>query len=125
MDEYDLSDDAPPRPHNHLYIHSKFLGQEACRVFADYYALEVPTLLFAGFVNPVNAGSPSSTFAVTWEDSARAIRCALEVPALPAPYEVFNITSDLPQGRYTNAKAKRLLGWQPRDRLVHHWSDLP
>ena len=115
--------DAPARPYDQLYIHSKYLGQEACRVFADHYGLEVPVLLFGAFVNPRQPGGTLHTFAVSWEDSARAIRRALEVPALPAPCELFNVTTDLPQGRFSNGKTKLMLGWVPRDRLEHYWSD--
>jgi hypothetical protein len=43
------------------------------------------------------------------------------VPWLPHPFEIIHIVADLPHGRYRNEKAKRLLGWQPRDRLEQHW----
>ncbi|MCL5997287.1 MAG: NAD(P)-dependent oxidoreductase [Chloroflexi bacterium] len=121
--DYDVHVDAPARPYDQLYIHSKYLGQEACRVFADHYGLEVPVLLFGAFVNPRQPGGTLYVFAVSWEDSARAIRRALEVPALPAPCELFNVTTDLPQGRFSNGKTKLMLGWVPRDRLEHYWSD--
>jgi hypothetical protein len=42
---------------------------------------------------------------------------ALEVPPLRSPFEGFLILADLPHGKYSNEKAKRLLGWQPRDTL--------
>jgi nucleoside-diphosphate-sugar epimerase len=41
--------------------------------------------------------------------------------ALPSPFEVFHILADLPHGKYSNEKAKRLLGWQPRDTLELLW----
>src|SRR5262249_31693991 len=49
--DYDQTPEAPPRPYRHLYFHSKYLGQEILRVFADYYDLEVPVLLYCHFVN--------------------------------------------------------------------------
>jgi nucleoside-diphosphate-sugar epimerase len=58
---------------------------------------------------------------VSWSDAARAMRCALEVPSLPRPFEVFHILADLPHGKYTNEKARRLLGWRPHDTLSHLW----
>jgi nucleoside-diphosphate-sugar epimerase len=121
--DYDLHVDAPSRPYDHLYIHSKYLGQEACRVFAENDGLEVPVLLFAAFVNPQNSGGPGHIFAVSWEDSARAIRRALEMASLPSPFELFNITVDLPQGRYQHDKAAQLLDWVPRDTLEHYWRE--
>jgi nucleoside-diphosphate-sugar epimerase len=119
--DYDVHVDAPARPYNQLYIHSKYLGQEASRVFAEYHGLELPVLLFAGFVNPELPGNPQAVFAVSWQDSARAIRRALELGALPAPFEMFNVTTDLPQGRFRNEKTRQVLGWVPRDRLEHYW----
>jgi nucleoside-diphosphate-sugar epimerase len=59
---------------------------------------------------------------VSWADAARALRRALEVPSLPAPFEIIHILADLPHGKYANAKAKRLLGWQPRDSLASLWA---
>jgi nucleoside-diphosphate-sugar epimerase len=45
--DYDIPADVPPRPDRHLYGHSKYLGQEILRVFADYYDLEAPVPLFS------------------------------------------------------------------------------
>jgi hypothetical protein len=58
--------------------------------------------------------------AVSWADAAEAIRLALDAP-LPSPFEVMHVFADLPHGKYTNEKAKRILGWQPRDRLEAQW----
>jgi len=46
---------------------------------------------------------------------------ALTVPALPSPFEVLRILGDLPGGKFTNEKAKRILGWAPEDSLLHLW----
>jgi hypothetical protein len=103
---------------------TKFLGQEVLRVFAEQHQLEVPVLLFSRFVDPaVNRPNVDGMFPMTvsWEDAGHAIRRALEVPSLPSPYEVFHILADLPHGKYSNEKAKRVLGWQPRDTLAHLW----
>ena len=121
--DYDVPADAPPRPGRHLYGHSKYLGQEICRVFADYYDLEIPVLLFCEFAAPETGQPlPLNPFAVSWQDAARAIRRALEVPRLPEPFEVLNVNADLPHGVFTNRKAKQILGWQPQDSLRHMWS---
>lgn len=121
--DYDIPADAPPRPGRHLYGHSKYLGQEICRVFADYYDLEIPVLLFSEFIQPETGRPlPLYPFAVSWRDAARAIRHALEVPEYPSPYEVLHVNADLPHGKYTNRKAKKVLGWRPLDDLRHMWS---
>ncbi len=121
--DYDVAAEAPPRPGRHLYGHSKYLGQEICRVFADYYDLEIPVLLFCEFVTPeMEQPLPLNPFAVSWQDAARAIRRAVEVAHLPEPFEVLNVNADLPHGTFTNRKAKEILGWQPLNSLQHMWS---
>jgi uronate dehydrogenase len=123
--DYDIPADAPPRPGRHLYGHSKYLGQEICRVFADYYDLEIPVLLFSEFIQPeTGQPRPLYPFAVSWRDAATAIRRALEIPALPSPYEVLHVHADLPHGKYASRKAKEVLDWRPVDDLRHMWSDI-
>ena len=113
-----LVDDIAPRPGIWwVYLPSKLLGQEICRIFAEHYGLCVPTLTFAQFVNPQVLPNRISTLAVSWMDAANAIRCALAVDGLPSPYEYMHIGADTPLGVFPNEKAKRLLGWQPRDRF--------
>jgi hypothetical protein len=107
---------------DNLYIHSKYLGQEICRVFAEYYGLEVPVLLFYLLQSPALPGE-SHPFIISWPDTGRALRRALEVTSLPSPYEELNISADLPHGRFRFDKARRILNWQPRDGLDHFWQD--
>jgi nucleoside-diphosphate-sugar epimerase len=123
--DFDVPDEAPPRPGSLLYSNTKYLGQEVCRLFAEAYGLEVPVLLFSRFVDPATAQpTPDGVFPMTvsWEDAGHALRRALEVPGLPSPFEIFHILADLPHGKYSNTKARRLLGWRPRDTLVHLWA---
>jgi nucleoside-diphosphate-sugar epimerase len=120
--DYDLHVDAPPRPFDHLYIHSKYLGTEICRVFAEYYGLEVPALLFMMLYNPTMP-VPPWPFMISWPDTGRALRRALEVTSLPSPFEMVNISADLPHGRFDFRKARDLLDWQPRDTLEDFWQD--
>lgn len=121
--DYDVPGDAPPRPGDHLYGHSKFLGQEILRAFAEEHGLEVPVLLFCNFINARQDPRPAGIgpFTTSWEDAAYAIRRAVEVPSFPSPYEVMNVNADLPHGKYSTEKACRLLGWQPRDGLEQYW----
>lgn len=123
--DYDLHVDAPARPFDHLYIHSKYLGQEIVRVFADYYDLEAPTLLFTALYNPDPAIVPTgySLFTISWPDTGRALRRALEVISLPAPYVMVNISADVPHGRFDHDKARAILNWAPRDDMAHLWRD--
>ncbi|MDQ3702304.1 MAG: NAD-dependent epimerase/dehydratase family protein [Chloroflexota bacterium] len=123
--DFDVPDDAPPRPGTWLYGHTKYLGQETVRLFAEQYDLSVPVLLYSSFVNPQTAKPQAGgvfAMSVSWEDAGEAMRRALEAPELPSPFEIFHILADLPHGKYSNAKARRLLGWQPRDSLAHLWA---
>jgi nucleoside-diphosphate-sugar epimerase len=126
--DYDVPDEAPPRPgagHEwQLYFHSKRLGQEICRVFAESHGMTVPALLFVQFVNPQHPDRPHLyPFAVSWRDAARAIRAALEVSSLPSPFEVLHISADLPHGVFRFEKVRRLLGWEARDTLAALWRE--
>jgi nucleoside-diphosphate-sugar epimerase len=120
--DYDLHVDAPPRPYDHLYIHSKYLGTEIVRVFAEYYGLEVPALLFMMLYSPIMP-VPDWPFMISWPDTGRALRRALEVTSLPSPFEMVNISADLPHGRYDFTKARTLLDWVPRDGLEDFWQE--
>lgn len=116
-DEY-VVDEVPPRPGTSwVYIPSKLLGQEICRVFAEHYGLSVPTLTFCAFRNPAVPSRYVHPLSVSWMDAAHAIHCALTVATLPAPYDYFHIGADLPHGVFPNQKAKTILGWQPCDRF--------
>ena len=122
--DFDLSADLPRRPGTDLYFISKFLGQEVCRIFAEEHDLEVPCLLFGTFLDP--SGTPyephgAYPLAISWADAAEAMRLALHAPSYPRPFEILHIGTDLPHGKYLNEKAKRLLNWQPSDRLERHW----
>jgi nucleoside-diphosphate-sugar epimerase len=120
--DYDLLDELPPRPGRHLYCHSKYLGQELCRIFAQAHQLEVPVLLFSQFLHAEQAaGKDIDPLTVTWADAARAIRAALAVSELPSPYEVFTINADLPHGVFSNHKARKVLNWQPQEDLSQAW----
>ncbi|MBO0703106.1 MAG: NAD(P)-dependent oxidoreductase [Candidatus Dormibacteraeota bacterium] len=123
--DFDVPDEAPGRAGGWLYGHSKFLGQELVRLFAEAYDLEVPALYFSIFVNPETAEPrPGGVHPMTisWDDAGQAMRRALEVPSLPSPFEIFHILADLPHGRYSSRKAQELLGWRPRDTLADLWA---
>lgn len=124
--DHGLNPDMPPHPGTGLYPLTKSLGQEVCRVFTENHDVYVLCLLFYNFreIDDMSAvGQDFTPFSVSWEDAARAFPCALDIPleTLPSRCEVFNIFADLPHGKFSNEKAKRILGWQPRDRLEQFW----
>lgn len=118
--DYDVPGNAPGRPGRNLYAHSKFLGNEICRLFAANYSLEAPNLVYAQFLNP-EVTHDVWTMAVSWKDSARALRRAMEVERLPSGYEEIVITNDLPAGRFSAQRARELLGWEAEDDLSALW----
>ena len=117
---YEIPGDAPMRPGCNLYGHSKFLGQEIMRVFAENYGLEVPVLLYSQFLNP-EVDKWVHAMAVTWKDSARALKLALEVESLPSPYEVMHILADIPHAQFSPRRAWDLIGWKSEENLQHLW----
>ncbi|MDA0337018.1 MAG: NAD(P)-dependent oxidoreductase [bacterium] len=123
--DFGIVEEVPAHAGTNLYALSKSAGQEICRIFADEYPIHVLCMLFLNF-RRTDPGDPRSgaqhgliPFSVTFPDAARAIRCALEVDVrqLPSRNEVFFVTTDLPHGKYSNDKARRLLGWEPQDSL--------
>jgi nucleoside-diphosphate-sugar epimerase len=124
--DYEIGPDIPPQSGTNLYALTKSLGQEICRVFTDNYDIYVITLLFYNFRNPDDHsadGQDFTPFSVTWGDSAEAFRPALTIPLdkLPSRCEIFNIFADLPHHKFSNEKAKRILGWQPTNNLEQFW----
>jgi nucleoside-diphosphate-sugar epimerase len=125
--DFAVPDDAPPRPGTALYALTKYLGQEVVRLFAEAYDLQAAVLVFYAFVDPATAAPEAGIvpMAVSWEDAGHALRGALEAAVFPSPCEVFHILTDLPHGMYSNAKARHLLNWSPRDSLAHLWAAGP
>ena len=110
-----------------VYAVSKSAGQEICRLFAANHSIHVLCMLFLNFrshvVTPEQRGSDLNPFTVSWRDAGEAIKLALEVDlsTLPSQNESFFVTSDLPHGKYSNKKTKRLLGFEPQDNLEQYW----
>jgi nucleoside-diphosphate-sugar epimerase len=119
--DFDVPDDAPRRPGTALYFLTKYLGLEVVRSFAEAHRLSVPVLLLGRLIDPAAPPAAPHPFSVSWQDAGRAVRCAVEVASLPTPCEVFHIVADVPPARFGNAKARRLLGWQPADDLAPMW----
>ncbi len=124
--DYDIGPDIPPQPGTNLYAISKSLGQEICRVYTEHHDITVQMYLFYNFRDPADVpqGSRHAPFSISWENAAEIFSLGLEIPldALPSPCEVFNIFTDMPHGKFSNTKAKRILGFQPRDDISTMWT---
>ena len=123
--DFGISPDIPPHPGTNLYALTKSLGQEICRVFTVNYPLHVLTLLFLTFLDhdDQRQGTDLHPFTVSWRDCGESFRCALaaDLGAMPSRCECFFIVADLPHDWVSNEKAKRLLGFQPRDNFEAVW----
>jgi nucleoside-diphosphate-sugar epimerase len=129
-----IGPDVPHQPGTYLYALTKSLGQEICRVFTDSHDIHVMDLLFYMLLDAethdVESGSPIANigndltpYTISWRDAAGVIRCALDVELenLPSRSEVFFVFADLPHQKFSNEKAKRVLGWEPRDQFDQFW----
>ena len=60
-------------------------------------------------------------------DAAAAFKSAIDIDSqrLPSKCEAFNIFADIPHQRFSNEKAKRVLGWQPEHQLEQFWRKSP
>jgi nucleoside-diphosphate-sugar epimerase len=129
--DFAIAAEVPSHAGTGLYALSKSAGQEICRIFSEHYPIHVLCTLFLNFIapepEPERRGNDLNSFAVTFRDAGQAIKCALEVDLnrLPSKNEIFYITSDLPHGKYSNEKTKRLLNWEPQDKLDGYWRKAP
>ena len=130
--DYGISPDVPSQSGTHLYALTKSLGQEICRVFAEKNDIYVQDYLFYNFRDltgvgpsyfPVRPGSNPVPFVVSGADAGEAFRLGLgiELAKLPSRCEVFFIFTDMPHGKFRNDKARRVLGFTPKDDISMLW----
>lgn len=131
--DYEISPDAPPHPGTQLYGITKSLGQEVCRVFTEHHDISVLEYLFYNFRDPrgvppayysyLRPGSNPVPFVSSGADAGEAIRLGVEIERskLPSRCEVFFILANMPHGRFRNDKAKRVLGFEPKDDISALW----
>jgi dTDP-4-dehydrorhamnose reductase len=123
--DYGITPDVPTHPGTGLYPLTKSLGQEVCRAFADTHEVYVQTYLFYSFrdTDQLKPGAGGVPFVTTWSDAAEVFRLGLEVDLvkLTSTCEVFFILGDVPQRKFLNEKAKRILGFAPKDEVAVLW----
>ena len=125
MREYDHDFDVadpPGRPGAGYYGLTKLLSRELCRGFARAYHVQTLCLLFC-FLSPPperTTGQDFHRFHLIYEDLQEACRLALELGSVPDDYQELNLLSLEGHGKYSATKARRILGFQPRQR----WEDL-
>jgi len=122
--DFDVPDEAPLHPGSDLYALTKHLGGQVVRVFSEEHNLEVLCFLFCSF-RPGDGGAAADgsgvhPLTVAWEDTGEPFKLGLQLDRLDSNYEVFDITVELPHGKFETGKAQRMLGWKPEftfDRL--------
>lgn len=123
--DFGITPDVPPHPGIGLYPLTKSLVLEICRAAAHRYDIHVQMYLFYILRAPeqLKPGRGGVPFVTSWRDCGEAFRLGLNVPLekLPSRVELFFIAGDCPQGQFSNQKAKRLLGFQPQDRVAILW----
>jgi nucleoside-diphosphate-sugar epimerase len=123
--DYEISPDIPPHPGTLLYSLSKSVGHEICRVYAEHYDIYVQMYLYYNFRDPEHPEREREVrpFAISWQSGGEVYPYGLDIPLekLPSRFETFFIFSDMPHGRFSNEKAKRILGWQPRNDISVVW----
>jgi nucleoside-diphosphate-sugar epimerase len=129
--DFDLNEGTSICPGTSFYSLTKYLGQEICRLFAESYRISVVCFLYMGVISAdgcvfgstkrYGPGDNFSPYHVSYEDAGQAARLALEAESLPSYYETFLIAGDMPHGKYSIEKAKRLLGFQPENDFHYVW----
>lgn len=123
--DYEINPDIPPQPGTLLYSLSKSVGHEICRVYTEEHDLYVQMYLYYNFRDPakIDREREIRPFGISWQGGGEIFPYGLEIPfeKLPSRFETFFIFQDMPHGRFTNEKAKRILGWQPKDEISLIW----
>ncbi len=123
--DFHLTPDAPAQPGINLYAHSKSLGQEICRIFTENHDIWVQDFLFFVLRDPseLSPGAINTPYVVSWADAGEVFRLGLEIDLakLPSKCEEFFILGDMPHGKFDNDRAKKVLGFRPKDDLSVLW----
>ena len=123
--DFGVGPDQPPQPGTHLYGLSKSLGQEICRVFTQHHDIYVQEYLFFSLLDmaKLTPGTDATPFSISWGDAGAAFKLGLDIDLakLPSRCEIFFVFADMPHGKFNNEKAKRILGFKPKDDLSILW----
>jgi UDP-glucose 4-epimerase len=123
--DFAISPDVPPHPGTALYPITKSLGLEISRIYTQRHDVYVQEYLYYNFCSrqELKPGQGGVPFMVSWSDAAEVFRLGLEIDLarLPSKCEVFFILGDCPQERFLGEKARRILGFQPKDDVSVLW----
>ena len=121
--EFDV-DDVPRIPGTNYYGITKFLSMEICKIYSRTYDIQTVCFVFNGLGPKPTAPVTKQDFppfTVVWEDLEHACRLALEIESVPDNFQDFNLLSYLAHGKYQVEKAKRILGFEPLERVEDYF----
>ena len=123
--DHGIGPDIPSQSGTNLYAVTKSLGQEICKVFTENHDIFVMLLMFYNFREPDGSTQPErdTPFLASWRDAGAVFSNALriELDRLDSRCEQFYVLADMPHGKFSNEKTKRVLGWRPQDSLESYW----
>ncbi|MBT5872359.1 MAG: NAD(P)-dependent oxidoreductase [Candidatus Latescibacteria bacterium] len=111
--------DVPLSPNTGYYSCTKYLAGELCNTLARCHRIHTLSFVFNGLsAGPVESlkGEDIPPFRLHWEDLQHACRLALDVASVPGYYQELNMHSFDIQGKYSLAKARDILGYEPTQR---------
>ena len=120
--DHDFGLEAPPdRPGAGYYGITKIQSRTICEAWARAYGIQTICLLFCALgPRPTRTtGQDFHRFYVVYEDLQQACRQALELDPVPDHYQDINLLSFEGHGKYSTARARRILGFEPAE----HWED--
>ena len=121
--DFDI-DDVPRTPGTSYYGLTKYLSYELCGAYARDFGIQTPCFVFNGLHPKPPAPvlkQDFPPFTIVWEDLVHACRLALEVESIPDGFQAFNLLSYLAHGKYRIDKAKRMLGYEPLERVEDYY----
>jgi nucleoside-diphosphate-sugar epimerase len=127
-DPYFDIDDVPPMAHTGYNVLTKYLSIELCKAYARTHGIQTIFFLFNGLGPKPTAPVSKQDFppmVVVWEDLHHACRLALEIESVPDDCQVFHMFSYHSHGKYLLEKAKRILGYEPLERVEDYFKRVP
>jgi nucleoside-diphosphate-sugar epimerase len=119
-EQYEVTETWRPTPMAAPDGLSHYLGERTCREFAHSGKLNAAVLRLGTVVDAgATTGKPLGPLGIDRRDVARAVSLALgclfdKHADRPGWWSVFHVQADSPRARFSIAKARRVLGFQPQ-----------
>lgn len=110
-EDWTVTESWRPRPSVNSFVLSKHLGEFTCREFARERKLNVTCLRLGNLVTAAEASNGFDAMWLEMDDAVAAFQGAL---ASPSRWGIFHIQSEFPGARFSIAKAKGHLKFDPQ-----------